>query len=143
EQLHVAGEAIYPVEALDPAEAMRLFVDRTMAVQPTFEVTTQNSHHVAGICRRLDGLPLAIELAAARMRAMSVETVAGRLDDCFRVLTGGDATALPRQQTLRASIDWSYDLLEIGERVMLRRLSVFAGGWTLEAAEAVAAGGDV
>ncbi|HUQ28933.1 MAG TPA: tetratricopeptide repeat protein [Usitatibacter sp.] len=143
EQLHVAGEAIYPVGALDDAEAMRLFVDRSVAVQPAFVVTTQNSHHVAGICRRLDGLPLAIELAAARMRAMSVETVSARLNDCFRVLTGGDATALPRQQTLRASIDWSYDLLEVSERVLLRRLAVFAGGWTLEAAEAVTAGGDV
>ncbi len=143
EQLHVAGEAIFPVGALDDAEAMRLFVDRTVAVQPAFEVTIQNSHHVADICRRLDGLPLAIELAAARMRAMSVETVSARLSDCFRVLTGGDATALPRQQTLRASIDWSYDLLEIPERVLLRRLAVFAGGSTLEAAEAIAAGGDV
>jgi non-specific serine/threonine protein kinase len=143
EPLHVAGEAIYQVGVLDDAEAMRLFVDRTAAVQPDFEVTTQNSHHVADICRRLDGLPLAIELAAARMRAMSVETVSARLADCFRVLTGGDTTVLPRQQTLRASIDWSYDLLELPERVLLRRLSVFAGGWTLEAAEAVAAGGDV
>jgi non-specific serine/threonine protein kinase len=143
EQLHVAGEAIYAVGALDDAEAMRLFVDRTMAVQPGFEVTTQNSHHVLEICRRLDGLPLAIELAAARMRAMSVETVSARLNDCFRVLTGGDATALPRQQTLRASIDWSYNLLDIAERVLLRRLSVFAGGWTLEAAEAVCSGADV
>jgi predicted ATPase len=143
EQLHVAGEAIYNVGAMDAAEAMRLFVDRTVAVQPSFEVTTQNSHHVAGICQRLDGLPLAIELAAARMRAMSVETVAARLNDCFRVLTGGDHTALPRQQTLRASIDWSYDLLDVPERVLLRRLAVFAGGWTVDAAEAVAAGGDV
>jgi predicted ATPase/DNA-binding winged helix-turn-helix (wHTH) protein len=143
EQLRVAGEAIYPVGALDEAEAMRLFVDRTVAVQPSFEVTTQNSRHVQEICRRLDGLPLAIELAAARMRAMSVETIAARLNECFRVLTGGDATALPRQQTLRASIDWSYDLLGIPERVMLRRLSVFAGGWTLEDAEAVASGGDL
>jgi predicted ATPase len=143
EQLHVAGEALYNVGAMDAAEAMRLFVDRTVAVQPSFEVTTQNSHHVAGICQRLDGLPLAIELAAARMRAMSVETVAARLNDCFRVLTGGDHTALPRQQTLRASIDWSYDLLEVPERVLLRRLAVFAGGWTVDAAEAVVAGGDV
>ena len=143
EQLHVAGEAIYAVGALDDAESMRLFVERTTAVQPDFEVTTQNSHHVLGICRRLDGLPLAIELAAARMRAMSVETVSARLNDCFRVLTGGDATVLPRQQTLRASIDWSYDLLDVAERVLLRRLAVFAGGWTLEAAEAVCAGGDV
>jgi len=143
EQLHVAGEAIYPVGALEEAEAMRLFVERASAVQPSFEVTTQNSHHVVEICKRLDGLPLAIELAAARMRAMSVETVAARLNDCFRVLTGGDAAALPRQQTLRASIDWSYDLLELPERELLRRLAVFAGGWTVEAAESVAAGGDV
>ena len=143
EQLHVTGEAMYPVGALDDAEAMRLFVARTTAVQPGFEVTTQNSHHVLEICRRLDGLPLAIELAAARMRAMSVETVSARLNDCFRVLTGGDHTALPRQQTLRASIDWSYDLLDVAERVMVRRLAVFAGGWTVEAAEAVCSGGDV
>ena len=143
EPLHVAGEAIYPVGALDEGEAMRLFVERTAAVQPAFEVTTLNAHHVAEICRRLDGLPLAIELAAARMRAMSVETVAARLNDCFRVLTGGDSTALPRQQTLRASIYWSYDLLDVPERVLLRRLAVFAGGWTVEAAEAVAAGGDI
>src|SRR5258706_7327246 len=143
EPLHVAGEAIYQVGVLDDAEAMRLFVARTASVQPDFEVTTQNSHHVADICRVLDGLPLAIELAAARMRAMSVETVSARLADCFRVLTGGDTTALPRQQTLRASIDWSYDLLDLPERVLLRRLAVFAGGWTLEGAEAVAAGGDV
>src|SRR6185369_7239029 len=143
EPLHIAGEAIHQVGVLDDSEAMRLFVDRTAAVQPAFEVTTQNSHHVAEICRRLDGLPLAIELAAARMRAMSVEAVSARLADCFRVLTGGDTTALPRQQTLRASIDWSYDLLDLPERVLLRRLAVFAGGWTLEAAEGVAAGGDV
>ncbi|MBC8023613.1 MAG: tetratricopeptide repeat protein, partial [Burkholderiales bacterium] len=143
EQLHVAGEAIFPVGALDEAEAMRLFVERTVAVQPSFEVTTQNSHHVQEICRRLDGLPLAIELAAARMRAMPVDAIAARLNDCFRVLTGGDTTALPRQQTLRASIDWSYDLLDVPERVLLRRLAVFAGGWTLEAAENVASGGDV
>jgi DNA-binding winged helix-turn-helix (wHTH) protein len=89
EPLHIAGEAIHQVGVLDDSEAMRLFVDRTAAVQPAFEVTTQNSHHVAEICRRLDGLPLAIELAAARMRAMSVEAVSARLADCFRVLTGG------------------------------------------------------
>ena len=143
EQLHVAGEAIFPVGALAEAEAMRLFAERAAAVRPEFEITSGNREPVAQICRRLDGLPLAIELAAARMRAMSVESLAGRLDDCFRVLSGGDKTALPRQQTLRASIDWSYNLLTTPERIVLRRLAVFAGGWAIEAAEAVAAGGDV
>ena len=143
EQLHVAGEAIFPVGALAEPEAMRLFAERAAAVRPEFEIDAGNRAHVAQICKRLDGLPLAIELAAARMRAMSVESLAGRLDDCFRVLTGGDHTALPRQQTLRASIDWSYNLLTTPERVVLRRLAVFAGGWAIEAAEAVAAGGDV
>src|SRR5207244_5148351 len=86
---------------------------------------------------------LAIELAAARVKVLSVEQIAARLDDRFRLLTGGSRTALPRQQTLRAAVDWSYDLLDAGERALLRRLSVFAGGWTLEAAETVCAGGDV
>jgi predicted ATPase/DNA-binding winged helix-turn-helix (wHTH) protein len=157
EHLHVAGEKIYPVpaltlpnwtrdttiDALTNCEAVRLFIDRTVAVQPSFAVTPQNAAAVADICRRLDGIPLAIELAAARTSGLSVENIAARLTDCFRLLTGGDTTALPRQQTLRASIDWSYDLLTIPERVMLRRLAVFAGGWTVEAAEAVCAGGDV
>ena len=98
---------------------------------------------VAEICRRLDGIPLAIELAAARVRAMSVEQIAARLDDRFRLLNRGDRTALPRQQTLRALIDWSHDLLDAKERALFRRLAVFAGGWTLEAAEAVGAGGDI
>jgi non-specific serine/threonine protein kinase len=95
------------------------------------------------ICRRLDGIPLAIELAAARVHALSVESIARRLDDRFRLLTNGDRTVLPRQQTLRALIDWSYDLLTPAERILLRRLAVFAGGWTLEAAEAVCAGGEI
>ena len=95
---------------------------------------------VAQVCQRLDGIPLAIELAAARVKALPVEQIAARLDDRFRLLTGGSRTALPRQQTLRALIDWSYDLLSEPERALLRRLSVFAGGWTLEAAEAVCAG---
>ena len=92
---------------------------------------------MAQVCQRLDGIPLAIELAAARVKALPVEQIAARLDDRFRLLTGGSRTALPRQQTLRALIDWSYDLLSEAERALLRRLSVFAGGWTLEAAEAV------
>src|SRR5205085_7839390 len=95
----------------------------------------------AHICRRVDGVPLAIELAAARVRAFGPEQIAARLDDRFRLLTGGSRTALPRQQTLRATIDWSYALLSEPERALLRRLAVFAGGWTLEAAEAVCADG--
>ena len=157
EHLRVPGEASYPVPALavpggddelDPSsltryEAVRLFVDRTSAVNPGFRLTGDNALAVTRICRRLDGIPLAIELAAARARALSVERIALLLDDCFRVLTEGDQTALPRQRTLRASIDWSYDLLSIPERMVLRRLAVFAGGWSVEAAEAVCRGGDV
>jgi tetratricopeptide (TPR) repeat protein len=106
-------------------------------------VTDQNAVVVGEVCRRLDGIPLAIELAAARVRALSVENIAARLNDRFRLLTSGSRTALPRQQTLRALIDWSYDLLDQRERAVLRRLAVFAGGWTLDAVEAVAADGDV
>jgi predicted ATPase len=95
---------------------------------------------VAQICRRLDGLPLAIELAAARVRALAVEQIAARLDDCFRLLASGSRAELPRHQTLRATIDWSYDLLAPAERVSLHRLSVFAGGLALEAVEVVCAG---
>jgi predicted ATPase/class 3 adenylate cyclase len=157
EPLHVAGETLYPLPALevpDPSQnvtlaaltqsdGVRLFVDRAIAVQPSFQVTDRNASAVAEICHRLDGIPLALELAAARVRALSVENIAARLSDRFRLLKGGDRTALPRQQTLRALIDWSYDLLNEAERVLLRRLAVFAGGWTLEAAEAVTAGGDL
>src|SRR5206468_12224580 len=96
---------------------------------------------VVHVCQRLDGIPLAIELAAARVKALPVEKVNERLDDMFRLLTSGSRTALPRQQTLRALIDWSYDLLSPSEKALLRRLAVFAGGWTLEAAEAVCADG--
>jgi len=131
------------VESLTEFEAVRLFVERAIAVQATFEISERNAAATTDICRRLDGIPLAIELAAARVRALSVDAIAERLSDRFRLLTGGDRTALPRQQTLRALIDWSYDLLIEAERVVLRRLAVFAGGWTLEAAEAVASGADV
>jgi non-specific serine/threonine protein kinase len=123
--------------------AVGLFVDRATAALPTFRLTEHNARAVAEICRNLDGIPLAIELAAARIRALSVENIAGRLNDCFRFLTGGNRAALPRQQTLRALIDWSHDLLTDKERILFRRLSVLAGGWTLEAAEAVCSGGDV
>jgi predicted ATPase len=157
EPLHVAGEVNYPLpalavperhenvasETLAKYEAVRLFVDRALAAQPTFELTPQNGARVADICRRLDGIPLAIELAAVRVRGLSVEQIAARLSDCFQLLTSGDKTALPRQQTLRASIDWSYDLLSLEERELVRRLAVFSGGWTLEAAESVCAGADV
>ena len=153
EALRLAGEASFPVSALELAdetlgppaeplrvpEAMQLFVDRATAAQPRFVLAPPNWSAVAAICRRLDGIPLAIELAAARVRALPVEHIAARLSDRFRLLTRGDRAALPRQQTLRALIDWSHDLLTDGERILLRRLSVFAGSWTLDAAEAVCA----
>ena len=125
------------VETLTTYEAVRLFIDRALAVKPDFQMTDANAPAIAQICHRLDGVPLAIELAAARVRAMTVEQIAARLDDRFRLLTGGSRTALPRQQTLRALIDWSWDLLSASERALLRRLSVFWDGWTLEAAEVV------
>ena len=157
EHLHVAGETTYSVPALagpDPSqaivltalmnfEAVRLFVECAQAAQAGFRVTDKNARAVADICHRLDGIPLAIELAAARVRVMSVEMIAARLGDRFRLLTGGDRSALPRQQTLRALIGWSYDLLTQGERAMFRQLAVFAGGFTLDAAEAVGGDGDV
>jgi non-specific serine/threonine protein kinase len=129
-----------PASDLLPYEGVRLFVERALAVQPNFKLTNANAPAVAQICFRLDGIPLAIELAAARVKALSVEQIAARLDDRFRLLTGGSRTALPRHQTLQALIDWSYELLPEAERVLLRRLSVFAGGWTLEATEAVCGG---
>ncbi|MBV9867246.1 MAG: adenylate/guanylate cyclase domain-containing protein [Abitibacteriaceae bacterium] len=153
EGLGVAGEQTYrapsltrpdpklvatlPLEQLTQYEAVRLFIDRAVLTSPHFSVTNQNAPAVAEICHRLDGIPLAIELAAARVKAMSVEQISTRLTDRFRLLTGGSRTALPRQQTLRALIDWSYDLLSDKEKLLLARLSVFAGGWTLEAAEKV------
>ena len=132
--------ALPPGGSLLRYEAVRLFVDRAQAVQAAFRLTPTNAPAVLQICRRLDGIPLALELAAARVRLLPVEAIAARLDDRFRLLTGGSRTALPRQQTLRALIDWSYDLLGPQERSLLHRLAVFAGGWTLEAAEAVCGG---
>jgi predicted ATPase/class 3 adenylate cyclase/uncharacterized protein HemY len=129
-----------PLSALSQYEAMQLFLERAEIIQPGFELTDTNAHAVAQICHRLDGIPLAIELSVARVKMMPVEQVAARLDDRFRLLTGGSRTALPRHQTLRALIDWSYDLLSEAERALFRRLSVFAGGWTLEAAESICAG---
>jgi predicted ATPase/DNA-binding CsgD family transcriptional regulator len=127
--------------AIASAEAVRLFVDRARVADASFALMERSAPLVAQICRRLDGIPLAIELAAARVRALSVEQIAARLDDRFRLLTGGSRTALPRQQTLRGTIDWSYDLLSEPERALLRQLAVFAGGFTLEDAEAVCGGG--
>jgi non-specific serine/threonine protein kinase len=132
-----------PEDQLTQYEAVRLFIDRAVAAVPSFAVTNENAPSVAQVCFRLDGIPLAIELAAARVRMMPANQIAARLDDQFRLLTGGSRTALPRQQTLRATVDWSYDLLGESERALLRRLSVFAGGWSLEAAEVVCAGGEV
>jgi predicted ATPase/class 3 adenylate cyclase len=157
EHLRVAGETTYTLPALaypdagralghaDLAtyESARLFVERATAHQPAFAVTDDTAAAVAEICRRLDGIPLALELAAARVRMMSVDKIAARLSDRFRLLKSGDATVLPRQQTLQALIDWSHDLLAPNERALLRRIAVFAGGFTLEAAEHVGADGDL
>ncbi len=126
-----------PLHDLAQYEAIRLFVDRAATVKPAFTLNEANAVAVTQICQQLDGVPLAIELAAARVRAMTPEQIAARLDDRFRLLTGGSRTALPRQQTLRAMIDWSWDLLSEPECTLLRRLAVFLGGWTLEAAESV------
>lgn len=154
EALGVEGEQTYRVpslslpdrkqndtpEQLGQYEAVRLFIERARLVLPDFSVTNENAPYVAQICYQLDGIPLALELAAARVRSLSVEEIGARLDNRFRLLTGGSRMALPRQQTLRALIDWSYDLLNDQEKVLLHRLSVFSGGWTLEAAEQVCRG---
>jgi hypothetical protein len=120
-------------------DALRFLADRIKVADPAFELTEDRLPALAGICRRLDGIPLALELAAARARVMPLEQIADRLDRRFDLLDGGTETALPRQRTLRALIDWSYDLLSPEERLLLSRLAVFSGGWTLEAAEAVCA----
>lgn len=125
------------VEVLSQADAVRLFLDRARQVRPNFAITNENAPAVAQICHDLDGIPLAIELAAARVRVLAVEQIAAGLTDRFRLLTGSTRGALPRQQTLRASVDWSHDLLSADEQVLLRRLGVFVGGFTLEACEQV------
>lgn len=149
EALGIDGENAYRVSSLslpnpndglvmiEKSEAVTLFIERATATLPEFEMTKANAAVVAQICQRLDGIALAIELAASRVKLLKVEQIASRLDDAFRLLTGGSRTALPRQQTLRALIDWSYNLLSDEEQTALRRLSVFVGGWTLEAAESV------
>ena len=125
------------LDELSRYETFQLFVERATLAKPNFTVTKENASFIAQICSRLDGIPLAIELAASRIKALSVEQIAARLDDRFRLLTGGSRTALPRQQTLRATIDWSYNMLSEQEKTLLAHLSVFSGGWTLEAAEQV------
>ncbi|MYY09127.1 AfsR/SARP family transcriptional regulator [Streptomyces sp. SID4919] len=136
EPLGVPGESLRPVEPLPEPFAMRLFADRGAAARPGFRIA-DDPGAAAEICRRLDGLPLAIELAAARLRMLTPRQIADRLDDRFRLLTSGARTVLPRQQTLRAVVDWSWELLDGDERTVLRRLSVFAGGCDLAAAEDV------
>ena len=126
-----------PLDQVRAAEAIRLFRDRAEAVAPGFEITAANAAAVAKICARLDGIPLAIELAASRVKVLAVDQIAGRLDDRFQLLSGGSRTALPRHRTLRAVMDWSYDLLTPQEAAVLRGLAVFSDGCTLEAAEAV------
>jgi predicted ATPase len=161
EALGIAGEAVYPVaplpcptdalsademrgesgvQALHQFDAVRLFIDRVRAVQPAFAVSEANAPALAYICQRLEGIPLALELAAARVKGMTVEQIARRLDDRFRLLTSGSRTAVPRHQTLQATMEWSYTLLAEPERILFQQLSVFSGGWTLEAAEHVSAG---
>ncbi|WP_455569942.1 AfsR/SARP family transcriptional regulator [Streptomyces tricolor] len=140
EPLGVPGESVRPVEPLVPEQAHRLFAERAKAVRPDADAVLADTEAVAEICRRLDGLPLAIELAAARLRLLTPRQIADRLDDRFRLLTSGSRTALPRQQTLRAVVDWSWELLDERERTVLREVSVFAGGWDLAAAEAVCTG---
>jgi predicted ATPase/class 3 adenylate cyclase len=154
EPLGVDGEIVYRVPSLslpDPRsapladsladyEAIRLLVERASAVRRDFAVTAENAGAIVQICYRLDGIPLAIELAAARLKLLSVQQIAAHLDERFRLLTAGSRTALQRHQTLRALIDWSYGLLSDEERTLLQRLSVFAGGWTLAAAEAIGDG---
>lgn len=154
EALTISGETVWlvlplrvpdtyqlpPVEGLLAYEAVELFIERARSVRPAFALTPENAAAVVQVCRRLDGIPLAIELAAARIRVLSVEQIVARLDDAYRLLTGGSRSALPRQQTLRAAMDWSYDLLSAHEQACFRRLAVFAGSFSLEAAEAVCAG---
>ena len=154
ERLGITGETVWRVPSLSLPEplqavsvetllqhdAVRLFVERACAVDPAFVLTPAAALLVAQVCHRLDGIPLAIELAAARMNVLSIEQLDSRLNDRFRLLTGGSRTAVARQRTLKAAVDWSYDLLSDSERRLLRRLSVFAGGWTLEAAEDVSSG---
>ena len=151
EAVGIAGETSYLVPSLElpdmqnlptamvlsQCEAIRLFIERASAATQNFRVTDENAPSIAQICHRLDGIPLAIELAAGKTRALSTQQISQRLDDRFHLLTGGSRTALPRHQTLRAAIEWSYNLLSANEQILFRRLSVFVNDWTLEATESV------
>ena len=155
EALKVMGEAVYHVPPLEIPEeqgtldqyrkyaSIQLFEERAQLAQPDFLLTTENIPFVDRVCRRIDGIPLAIELAAARVDIFSIEQIAAKLDESFDLLTNGNRTALPRQQAIRGSIEWSWQLLPEAERTLLHRLSVFAGGWTLESAEAVCSGNGI
>jgi predicted ATPase/class 3 adenylate cyclase/DNA-binding CsgD family transcriptional regulator len=157
EALAIGGEVTYrvpslelpdlshlpPIESLSQYEAVKLFIDRAKSAVSTFTVTNENAPALAQVCHYLDGIPLAIELAAAKVRVLSMEQIVQRLDDRFRLLTGGSRTALERHQTLRATIDWSHNLLSPIEQILFRRLSCFVGGWTLEAAESVCESGPI
>ena len=144
EPIGVAGEVSWRVPSLSPDDdAIELFSDRARRAKPDFRITPDNAETVTEICRRLDGLPLAIELAAARVRALSPSEILDGLRDTFRLLTGGARTSVRRQQTLRASVDWSHELLSEPEKLLFRRLAVFFGGFDLDAAQAVAGGGEV
>lgn len=137
EALGIDGETVFRVPSLLEDEAARLFIERAAKAESRFRATEHNASSIAQICSRLDGIPLAIELAAARVKLFTPEQIAERLDDRFKLLTGGSRTALPRQQTLRALIDWSYQSLNESEQRALRQLAVFSGGWTIDGAEAV------
>ena len=156
EALKTAGEWSYPLnplpvpdardatpEELERHASVQLFLDRARAAHVGFQLTARTAATVARICRSLDGIPLALEIAAARLRSMTVETIAARLNEKFALLRSGDGTVPPRQRTLRALIDWSYDLLNESERAAFQRLSVFVGGWTLESAEVIVPGAGI
>jgi non-specific serine/threonine protein kinase len=157
EALGIVGEIAWPVpplslpdlrrlpdkESLSRYESACLFVERAAAVKPAFALTGQNAPAVAQVCYRLDGIPLAIELAAARAKVLSVEQIADRLDDCFRLLAAGGRTAMPRHKTLHATMDWSHELLSEEEQTLFRRLSVFAGGFSIDAVESVCEGAGI
>ena len=138
--LGVQGETAWLVPPLEQSESVQLFVERAQAAQPAFALSASNRGAIEEICHRLDGIPLAIELAAARIKVLSPEQIAERLSDAFRLLVAGSRTALPRHRTLRATMDWSYGLLSAREQILLRHLAVFSGGFTLEAAEAICGG---
>src|SRR5581483_6635001 len=154
EPLRISGEVTWRVPSLAAPDlarrptleeiaatpAVQLFVERARAAQPGFALSPASGPAAAAVCARLDGLPLALELAAARVRVLPVEQILVRLDDTFRLLVGGSRTAPSRQQTLKATLDWSYNLLDAAQQALLRRLAVFAGGFELEAAEAVCGG---